>query len=275
MGKIDETHANASPKPTLLEVKDWLASVIPPVPFLGARIQRYRKKISAFRRWEHVYSSELNYLRGYCASLERDGRENGNAPPRASWRFVAGRRVLNEISADYAHFYLKLAKTRNKWSGLSADQAFFLEVECLERLRECSQPGKTHPFPIVATSDPDTLEIKMTHCGLTLTDLAKMGRRVKVFEWEAQIDGIIACLDEAGVMHLDIHPNGQNLCVDDQGNLSLIDFDIAMLTGSDALSFQIHERYMRALCQAGTYSEFARQSLRKAVQNNFKVLTLI
>jgi hypothetical protein len=250
----------------------WLASRSAPAFFSVGKISRYKKKISVFRRWERVYAAELDYLRNYCASLEAASREAGQAPPRAGWRFSEGRCVRN----DLGHFssFIKRAKTRNKWSGLSAKQAFYLEVECLERLRESSKSGGDHPFPIVARSDAYSLEIEMTDCGLTLTDLTKRDERITVVEWEQQIENIVNLLDSAGVAHLDIHPNGQNLCVNERGKLSLIDFDIALLCGSEALSFQIDDRYNKAVNKVGSYTEFARQSLRQAVLSNRKVLEL-
>lgn len=240
----------------------------------SARIHRYKKKIRAYRRWEVIYAEELDYLRDYCSRLERVAEQSGHEFVDPIRRFGVVPEVLNEEVCERAAFYRKASRTRNKWSGLSAEQAFSLEVSCLERLRAVKDDAEFHPFPEVRYSSRETLEIEMSYCGQTLTSLAEKGVKLRVPEWEAQVANIVRLLEKAGVMHFDIHPNGQNLCVNEFGQLALIDFDIAVLQGVEPFSFQIYQRKIKALEAAESYSSFATQSLHAAIERNRKVLDL-
>ena len=44
-----------------------------------------------------------------------------------------------------------------------------------------------------------------------------------------QIECIIHNLKKCKIKHLDMHPNGKNICINKKGIISLIDFDIASI----------------------------------------------
>lgn len=46
---------------------------------------------------------------------------------------------------------------------------------------------------------------------------------------EEQIECIIYNLKKCKIKHLDIYPNGRNICINNKGIISLIDFDIASI----------------------------------------------
>tara|TARA_R110000751_G_scaffold257401_1_gene356814 strand:- start:1465 stop:2289 length:825 start_codon:yes stop_codon:yes gene_type:complete len=242
--------------------------------FPATRIRRYKKKIKEYRRWEKIYAEELSYLRSYCARLEKSVEPPAHDFLNSGRRFEVAPAIFNEEVARYSFHYQKVSRTRDKWSGLSAEQAFSLEVACLERLRSIKVGNSFHPFPEILSGSPESLEIEMSHCGLTLPELASSEVEVHVPDWEQQVNNIVALLEKAGVMHFDIHPNGQNLCVNEHGQLSLIDFDIAVLRGVEPYSFQIHDRYVKALDLAGSYPAFALRSLREVIDRNRKLLNI-
>lgn len=118
----------------------------------------------------------------------------------------------------------KEARERLLWSGLTRAQALHLEVTCLTRL---AQGQGAAQFPRILTLDMIAGRFELTDQGMTLQALAAAGRTVTIPDAQAQIATILAAMEAARVVHLDMHRDGRNLCVDARGRLSLIDFDIA------------------------------------------------
>ena len=67
----------------------------------------------------------------------------------------------------------------------------------------------------------------MTYCGKSLD---KSGfKDVVIKNLDQQLKCITFNMKKAGVMHRDMHRSGKNLCVNNDGIVSVIDFDIAKI----------------------------------------------
>lgn len=153
----------------------------------------------------------------------------------------------------------KEARERLLWSGLTRDQALHLELSCLLRLAQT--PMAAH-FPGVLQIDLADGRFELTDQGQTLKALAAARRPLRVRDPEAQIDAIVTALAGARVVHLDMHADGRNLCLDATGRLSLIDFDIAAVD-EVAMSGNISER-LHAFHVEGGYASL-KDSMRSIV----------
>lgn len=145
----------------------------------------------------------------------------------------------------------KEAREKLLWSGMTRDQALHLELGCLTRLGQGA--ARAH-FPRLLAIDLPGARFEVTDQGTTLRALTETGGRATIIDAEAQIATIMAALETARVIHLDMHKDGRNLCVDPTGRLSLIDFDIAALDGV-AFSGEIAQR-LAAFHAEGGYAGF-------------------
>jgi hypothetical protein len=163
---------------------------------------------------------EISFLRKQIRALERGTpvqRSDGPAmPPPRHHDPVAGATVR------------KTYRDRTFWSGLSAQQSFRVEVACLTRLERGPHADR---FPALTMIDARSPAIRVTAVGTDLAQLRKGGLPVAVPDARGQVAEIVAGLAAAGVVHLDLHRSGKNLCVDARGRLALIDFDQAALDG--------------------------------------------
>lgn len=167
---------------------------------------------------------EIAFLRGQL------GEPLLSAPqPAAGWSPMAhpGRRIITKTHRD-----------RLIWAGTTSDQAHGIELACLSRLSQT--PGAVH-FPVVTDMDRSVPSLTLLHAGLDLRHVERRGTPVPVPGALSQIERMLDAMAVAGLVHLDLHPDGRNLCVSDDGHLTLIDFDIAALDGK-CLSGSINER---------------------------------
>jgi predicted Ser/Thr protein kinase len=84
-------------------------------------------------------------------------------------------------------------------------------------------------FPQLLSYDERRSELVISHCGPSLDTLGR--KRMVVPDLEQQIDRIEDALDRHGIKHLDVLP--KNVCLQD-GQIHLIDFDLAVLDGNPA-----------------------------------------
>lgn len=150
--------------------------------------------------------------------------------------------------------YWKKAREKLLWSGLTAEQALHLEIGCLLRLAGTSAQGH---FPSLLQVDLGKACFEVTDQGMTLKDRLARGQVMPVLNAEAQIAAIVGALDAARIVHLDMHPDGRNLALREDGHLSVIDFDIASLDGV-AGSGEIALRLAQFQAEGG-YEGFARK----------------
>lgn len=128
-------------------------------------------------------------------------------------------------------------KKTNHWNGLTRKEGFDLEKDCLTILNsnfECLCDVKCEHFPKIISYNEDKYKFIFSNCGYSL-DKYKLLLKKKVIKpiiiqnMEDQIDCIIYNLKKCKIKHLDIHYNGRNICINNKGIISLIDFDLASI----------------------------------------------
>tara|TARA_B110001469_G_scaffold125498_1_gene141027 strand:+ start:976 stop:1317 length:342 start_codon:yes stop_codon:yes gene_type:complete len=82
----------------------------------------------------------------------------------------------------------------------------------------------------------------MTHTGKSINnlnenDLQKLKKNLDIDE---QINCILYNLKKAKVYHNDMHPSGKNLTINEEGDIALIDFNIAYTDGFSAKKSNIN-----------------------------------
>jgi len=119
----------------------------------------------------------------------------------------------------------------NPHNGLNKQECFQLEKDCLTLLNsnfECKCHVKCEHFPRIVSCNPDKCKFLLSNCGFSLDKLPKL-LIPRASNIEQQIDCIIFNLQKCKIKHLDMVRNGQNVCVNENGIISIIDFDIAAI----------------------------------------------
>lgn len=244
-----------------------------------SKIEMYRRQLRLYRYFEVIYAYELEYLREHCRKLEMFG---SGSPIKNSSLTVFPRVSFTGKWAEGPNLsgnsvYVKRYQTKNRWGGLSADQAFYLEVVSLRRLnavRECNKFCH-FPFPILIEASESDVTIKISHCGWSLDQLESVREKIRVENTKSQIENIVALLIKSEVMHLDLRPDGKNICVDPFGNLSLIDFDIVVINDERPLSWQIERRRDIVRKFPDGYYVWAVSKINRALQKHSDKLELL
>ncbi|MDO5658118.1 MAG: hypothetical protein Q4G36_07325 [Paracoccus sp. (in: a-proteobacteria)] len=166
----------------------------------------------------------------FRTGLWRAAVEGAGGPDAAALGFAPLRLRGNPKVAPDAPCYVKTYRDRLSVSGLEAHRACWLELECLARLQSLDPESAAH-FPRPLALEPERPELTLSWQGWSLDCVppdrqagiaARLAPRI-----EAQTAVIVAALERAGVVHLDLNYSGDNLAVDEEGRVSLIDFDIA------------------------------------------------
>ena len=118
--------------------------------------------------------------------------------------------------------------TMNPYSGYGNRQAENREILCLKILN-----AYTRNYPCTCGSHFPTLLnyrkhsfIKLSYQGIDLRELKKKRNVIYINNLDKQIRCIYNTLKKCKIAHLDINNNGKNICINKNGTLSLIDFDI-------------------------------------------------
>ena len=188
---------------------------------------------------------EIAFLRGKLAEAEPH-----TPAPAILTGFPVAYTLPSAQRTPVTHW--KEAREKLLWSGLTREQALHLELTCLTRL---AQGTAAEHFPRVLAIDMHAGRFELTDQGQTLKARAAAGCKTPIPKLMMQVRTIVAALEKAGVVHLDMHPDGRNLCLDDAGRLSLIDFDIAACDDTP-FSGEIAQR-LRAFHDSGGYAGFA------------------
>ena len=125
----------------------------------------------------------------------------------------------------------------NRWNGLTRKEGFDLEKDCLTILNsnfECLCDVKCSHFPKIISCNPDKYKFKLSNCGYSLNkyELLVKTKKIKpiiIKNMDEQIECIIYNLKKCKIKHLDMVGNGKNICINNKGIISLIDFDIASI----------------------------------------------
>lgn len=152
-------------------------------------------------------------------------------------------------------------------------EVFNLEVNALERIAELDAELTKHFPKIISSFDSNgQLFLELSNCGLSLHDLSLLDVKPVVLNMDEQIENIVEALIASNIFHLDFNPNGQNVCIDDQGILSLIDFNVVFdnLLGYQSF-FEIYPHlkkfYFMWTKSKMSYKEWATFNLRGIIIN--------
>lgn len=231
------------------------------------RIKIYEDQLRLHQYFEAVFGKELDYLRDRCFELEEG--QDSDAP--GFQRLFPTREMFPGNFADPQRCkegtFLKFYETKNRWAGMTAVQRLYIESWCLYRLNTSpSSDFDSAHFPELYSFDHELGSIEMSHCGPSLDQICQDSPSIVVHNPAMQIDEIVSLMEEAGVRHLDLRPDGKNLCVSFDGRLSLIDFDIAVLEGEMPMSAQVFERYAEACAHPQGYRGWASEQLHAMLE---------
>lgn len=140
-----------------------------------------------------------------------------------------------KFHTKYVHFS-KLDQI-NIYTGMTYKVGLCREYMCMKILNEyykhnkCTCGYKYH-FPIIYKYEKNKY-IKMTNEGIDLKTLKQYNFKIKVKNVSEQIDCILKTLEVCNITHLDLNNNGKNICVNLNGKISLIDFDIMHMKNYD------------------------------------------
>lgn len=102
-----------------------------------------------------------------------------------------------------------------------------LEVDCLTKLSRLPKRLSRHFPRVLSTHHTDENSfLELSNNGISLHDLSLLGYSPTIKNWKEQIAEIADGLQASEIMHLDFNSNGQNLCLDNFGTISLIDFNV-------------------------------------------------
>lgn len=135
----------------------------------------------------------------------------------------------------------------NNYSGFPYLIGLQREILCIKLLYNaylnhgCTCGLNHHHFPILINYKISNNGgfIKMTNQGIDIQQLLKKPkkhRRLNNLNNESihkQIDCILNILNKANIVHLDLNNNGKNICINENGLISLIDFDIMHIKDYD------------------------------------------
>ena len=131
----------------------------------------------------------------------------------------------------------KTKKQNRKWNGLTRKEGFNLEKDCLILLNsnfKCLCDVKCEHFPKIISCDPGKYKFIFSNCGYSLNKYKHLVKTKKIKpiiikNMEEQIECIIYNLKKSKIKHLDMTACGKNVCINEKGVISLIDFDIASI----------------------------------------------
>jgi hypothetical protein len=130
----------------------------------------------------------------------------------------------------------KKANQLNIYSGYSYINGLNREILCMKLLYKayikygctCGRDLPHFPTLVKYISNNNSGYITMTHQGEDVQKLRK--KRVQILIEDdsiyKQIDCILNILDKVNITHLDLNDNGKNICINESGHISIIDFDI-------------------------------------------------
>ena len=140
------------------------------------------------------------------------------------------------------------ATSINPYSGYSYHYGLQREILCMKLLYNsykkypCKCGLNTCHFPILIKSkmynNKNNLGgyIKMTYEGEDIQSIRRKKKIPRIKNVEAQIDCILNTLKFLNIVHLDLNDNGKNICIDSNGKISLIDFDIMYFKSLDSVN---------------------------------------
>ena len=163
-------------------------------------------------------------------------------------------------------FYNKILKNyfgRSPFGDkLTRDESFDLEMNCLTLINsnfQCICHNKSTHFPKLIEFDKKQFKLLLSNCGTSIDKLNHLQKKnIIVYNLDKQLDCIIHNLKNANVQHRDMHLSGKNICIDNNGIISIIDFDLARITDSKK-----HSKF---------YTELRKKIKKAIIYNNIKYI---
>jgi len=135
-----------------------------------------------------------------------------------------------DLRKQVIHKRFRLARQGEKWL-----YRFRTEVNCLKKLEANFIPHpnvKHYPFPKLISVDEDTHSVITSYCGINALDNSFTAKRrrtknkIQPVNLKNTVECIISNLDNNRIIHNDI--TNTNVCIDKNGNVSLIDFEVSI-----------------------------------------------
>lgn len=131
------------------------------------------------------------------------------------------------------YFSINNLNNINEYSGLKKITGIETEIKCLTELTMSYKKnkcicGRGCHFPIILDYIPGK-KVTMTYTGDDIRKIKKSKKYIKIHDAKLQILCILNSLMYTKIEHLDINENGKNICIDNNGKIYLIDFDIAFM----------------------------------------------
>ena len=134
--------------------------------------------------------------------------------------------------------YIKyIKKNYNRYSGYNSSISEYREVLCLQIINKYIIENKNisgNHFPKLIKYKKGNYII-LSNQGIDLQKIKKKRIKIKIYNIDKQIKSIYNILDKCKIAHLDINDNGKNICINQNGIISLIDFDIIHFIKLDTL----------------------------------------
>ena len=159
----------------------------------------------------------------------------------------------------YTKKYIKEYTPVKKYNGLTKQQAYALEKEIYERLKDEKN------FPQLIVFNDEKNELYLEHVGLPLSKIQTRKIKVKANNFDLQILNIVEVLRKKKIYNCDI--SKFNLCYK-AGTLYLIDFDNAVIDNTP-LSPKIGEAYLNFKKNGGydTLNHFITNIVSECISN--------
>ena len=137
----------------------------------------------------------------------------------------------------------------------TADDSYKLEKKCLTLLNQnyectCRQGSIYHHFPNIINNYDFATTLVLSNNG---TSIDKLNENVNVYNIDEQLDCIINNLKKNKINHLDMVPDGRNLCVNKNGVISLIDFEISEIDNTNLKNYYILKERIRMILNKCKY----------------------
>jgi len=160
----------------------------------------------------------------------------------------------------------------NRWNGLTRNEAYNLEKECLICINnnfECLCKIKQNHFPKLIDFDDEKYQFVLSNCGICIKEYNKSKKKnIIIANKKEQVNCIIENLKKMNIIHLDMSTNGKNMCITEDGIISIIDFDIAIIN-NNSLSEQITKLYNQYTIKDNYYDNI-RKKILKIVNKSIK-----
>ena len=157
---------------------------------------------------------------------------------------------------------------------INPENVLDLEIDCITRLNNLEERYSRH-FPKIINSYnvDEQFFLELSHCGVSIKDLNDLNLKPYVRDWKLQIKEILDALEMAEIQYLDFNLNGQNLCINNQGELVLIDFNVVYDTTVFTKEFftkytAIKRFYRKFLVSKLSYKNWARRQLLIIISKN-------